>query len=66
MSVGRETPTSSGYYVKVDNNEVYVVSINNLDPIFSLVDEPPIVKAINPLYTEDAEPQLLQAPTIVP
>jgi hypothetical protein len=66
MSVGRETPTSSGYYVKVDNSEVYVVSINNLDPILSLVDEPPIVKALNPLYTEEAEPQLLQVPTIVP
>ncbi len=66
MLVGRETPTSSGYYVKIDEREIYVVSTFSLDPFLSLVDAPPLLRTPTPLSTEDMEPQLLQAPTSAP
>lgn len=48
LIVGKETPTGSGYYVKVDDSEVFVVSILDLDPFLKLADEPPIMKTPTP------------------
>jgi hypothetical protein len=40
--VGRETPTQSGYYVRLDNNRLAVVSSYSIEGITGVLDNPPI------------------------
>lgn len=41
LSVGKETPTGSGYYVLVSNRGMFVVNKYSLDPLLKLADTPP-------------------------
>ena len=43
LEVGNETPTGSGYYVRVDNTDLIVVPVYNLQSILDLLKETPIV-----------------------
>lgn len=58
-NVGKETPTSSGYYVLDGSRKIYVVDKINLDEILNLIDNPPVL--LTPLVTE-AELQLTPTP----
>jgi hypothetical protein len=41
IELGNLTPTSSGYYVQLDDGQVYVVSQYSLDAVLNLIDNPP-------------------------
>ncbi len=41
IEVGNSTPTNSGYYVQLDDGEVFVVSINSIDSLLTLLSNPP-------------------------
>lgn len=43
LEVGAETPTKSGYYLRVDNTDLVVVPIYNLQSILDLLEEIPLV-----------------------
>ncbi len=42
LEVGVQTPTQSGYYVRMDES-IYVISSLNIDELVDLLDNPPIV-----------------------
>jgi len=48
LSVGKETPTGSGYYALVSNRGMFVVSKYGLDPFLRLVDNPPFAPTATP------------------
>lgn len=48
IEVGNLTPTSSGYYVQLDDGQVYVVSQYSLDPVLALIQNPPYLPAPTP------------------
>lgn len=41
IEVGSLTPTKSGYYVRLDDGDVFVIPQYSLDPILGLLDTPP-------------------------
>ncbi len=43
VSVGRLTPTQSGYYILSSDRNVYIVSTYALDPLLQLIDSPPVL-----------------------
>jgi len=58
ISVGKETPTGSGYYVLVSNRGMFVVSKYSLDPFLRLVDNPPFAPTATPaIEAGTPEPQ---------
>lgn len=65
MSVGKESPTGSGYYVLVGSRGLFIVNKFSLDPLLTLAEIPPI------LLIETPEPAILTpesgaAPTTIP
>jgi len=48
IEVGDLTPTSSGYYVQLDDGDVYVVSQYSLDAVLELVNNPPYLPTPTP------------------
>ena len=49
LEVGSKTPTSSGYYVRLDHNQVYVISTDGIDPLVQLLTAPPYVPTPTPV-----------------
>jgi hypothetical protein len=48
IELGNLTPTSSGYYVQLDDGQVYVVSQYSLDAVLTLIDNPPYLPTSTP------------------
>jgi hypothetical protein len=63
IEIGDSSPTSSGYYVQLDDDEVYVVSQYSLDAILALVSNPPYPATATPTTTLElpsATPEAVQ------
>lgn len=60
IQVGTLTPTSSGYYVRFDAGNLYVVSQAGIDALLNLLTAPPFPATVTPLPTvqETATPTL--------
>jgi hypothetical protein len=41
LEIGNLTPTSSGYYVRFDNEKVYIISQSGIDALLNLLKAPP-------------------------
>lgn len=61
MSVGKETPTGSGYYILAGNRGMFIVNKFSLDPLLKLADNPPIAPTPTPLL--EGEPSETGTPT---
>jgi len=48
LEVGDATPTNTGYYVRLDNDKMFVVSLNGIDPLLNLVKAPPYLNTPTP------------------
>lgn len=59
IEVGDLTPTSSGYYVRLDGAKVYVVSQSGIDALTKLVTAPPYPATPTPIPT----PEITSTPT---
>jgi hypothetical protein len=68
MSVGKLTPTGSGYYVLAGNRGLFLVSKYSLEPFLNLVENPPIqptptpAEAATPEAPSAAYPEALLTP----
>lgn len=58
IKVGSSTPIENGYYVQIDQGQVYVVRQFGIDGVVGFLDEPPIQPTATPTSspTETAEP----------
>lgn len=56
LEIGNETPSGSGYYTKVDNNEMIVAGKIAMQAIFGLVEDIPLVPTPTPEVTPTPEP----------
>ena len=54
IEVGSLTPTSSGYYVRFDNNIITVVSKDGIDPLLGLLTSPPYAPTVTPVPTSES------------
>ncbi len=54
IQVGMLTPTSSGYYVRFDSGNLYVVSQSGIDPLVNLLTAPPFPATATPYPTNEA------------
>jgi hypothetical protein len=53
-TVGKTTPTGSGYYVQIDGGPIYVVSQFGMDSVTGLVANPPVAATATPEATATA------------
>jgi Domain of unknown function (DUF4340) len=54
IQVGLVTPTSSGYYVRFDSGNLYVVSQAGIDALLNLLKAPPFPATTTPYPTNEA------------
>jgi len=52
LEVGALTPTSSGYYVRFDGAQIYVISQSGIDSLLNLLTAPPYPATATPVFTE--------------
>jgi hypothetical protein len=48
ISIGSTTPTGSGYYARLDNSRVYVVSTDSIDSLTGMIKSPPYPATATP------------------
>ena len=48
LEIGDSTPTNSGYYVRVDNDKMMIVSLSGIDSLLNLVNFPPYLNTPTP------------------
>jgi hypothetical protein len=67
IQVGTLTPTNSGYYVRFDAGNLYVVSQSGIDALLNLLTAPPFpaTEAPAPTIQETATPTFEVTPTLV-
>lgn len=69
LTIGNSSPTGSGYYVQLDNKQVFIISKYSLDAILGLANTPPLPPTATPTSTMDLSiitPSLgVASPTIV-
>ncbi|HNO92955.1 MAG TPA: DUF4340 domain-containing protein, partial [Anaerolineales bacterium] len=56
LEVGDTTPTSTGYYVRLDKDKVYVVAMDGIDALTSLTVAPPYLNTPTPVPTATSTP----------
>lgn len=56
LEVGDTTPSQSGYYLRVDEKKVYVVSFSGIDALTSLTFAPPYLNTPTPVPTATSTP----------
>ncbi len=75
LEVGDQTPTTSGYYVRVDNTELLVANKYSLDPVLAMVKTlplmatptvPPTQTPVEPVVTETPGNSDTPVPTPTP
>jgi hypothetical protein len=68
IDIGDSTPTGSGYYIQLDDGEVYVVSQYSLDAILGMLSNPPYPATATPTPTlEQPTPtSTLEYPSVTP
>lgn len=56
LEVGDKTPSDNGYYVRVDDDKVYVVALSGIDTLENLVSAPPYLNTPTPSPTATSTP----------
>ena len=59
IEVGNLTPTSSGYYVRFDGKEIFVIEQSGIDSLLNLLKSPPFPATATPVPT----PETTSTPT---
>ena len=54
IEVGNLTPTSSGYYVRFDGKEIFVIEQSGIDSILNLLKSPPFPATATPVPTSES------------
>ena len=54
IEVGNKTPTSSGYYVRFDGGNIYVIAPSGIDAILNLLTAPPFPATATPVPTPES------------
>ncbi len=62
LKIGDTTPSESGYYVWVDEEKMYVVSMNGIDALASLTFAPPYLNTPTPSPTVTSTPLPTETP----
>ncbi|GAB4497202.1 MAG: hypothetical protein OHK003_04980 [Anaerolineales bacterium] len=65
LEVGDTTPSQSGYYLRVDEKKVYVVSFSGIDALTSLTFAPPYLNTPTPTPTATSTPLPTATPETV-
>ena len=64
LEVGDLTPTNNGYYVRLNNDKMYIVSMTGIDSLTNLVNFPPYLSTPTPVPAATETP--LPTETAVP
>ena len=66
LEVGDNTPTNSGYYVRVDNDKMMITSLSGIDSLLNLVNFPPYLNTPTPTALPPTETPVppTEAPTL--
>jgi hypothetical protein len=67
LEVGGLTPTGSGYYVRFDGGQIYVISQSGIDSLLNLLTAPPYPATATPVFTEtpaETPTQGAETPTV--
>ena len=62
LEVGDTTPTETGYYVRMNKEKVYVVSMSGIDALTSLTIFPPYLNTPTPVPTKTSTPLPTETP----
>ena len=62
IEIGSLTPTVSGYYVRLDSGNIYVVSRAGIDSLLNLLTAPPYPATETPTQAPTVEPTLTPTP----
>ena len=66
IEVGGLTPTSSGYYVRYDSKNIYVISQDGIDSLLNLLKTPPYPPTATPALTDTPPSTTLETVTPTP
>jgi hypothetical protein len=68
FEVGDNTPTYSGYYVRLDKGKMMIVSLNGIDSLLNLVNFPPYLNTPTPTALPPTEAPAVSTPesTVTP
>lgn len=61
LDIGDETPTSSGFYVRLDNTEVLVAQKFAVQSVFGMVDNIPLQPTPTPIATDTPVEEIVDA-----
>jgi hypothetical protein len=54
LEVGIMTPTSSGYYIRLDNGKIYVIANSGIDALLNLLTAPPFPATATPVPASES------------
>lgn len=63
LEVGDNTPINNGYYVRLDQQDMMIVSLSGIDSLTNLTEAPPYLHTPTPTATATPLPTLTPAPT---
>jgi hypothetical protein len=64
LEVGAPTPTTSGYYVRLDKDKMMIVDVNGIDALIQLVAFPPYLNTPTPLPLPPTETPVSPIPAV--
>jgi len=66
LEVGDKTPTNNGYYVRKDNEKMFIVELSGLDSLLNLVTAPPYLNTPTPSALPPTETSIAPSETSAP
>lgn len=64
LEIGAPTPTTSGYYVRLDQDKMMIVDVNGIDALIQLVAFPPYLNTPTPLPLPPTETPVSPIPAV--
>jgi hypothetical protein len=64
--IGEETPTQSGYYVQLNNTDVFVAQKFSMDSVLGMLETIPLQPTQTPAVTETPADAGIESPTLTP
>lgn len=62
LEVGDKTPTNNGYYVRLDNQRILIVTVSGIDSLINLTLNPPYLNTPTPTPTATSTPLPTETP----
>jgi hypothetical protein len=66
LEVGDSTPTQNGYYVRLDNGNIMIVTLDGIDSLLTLASFPPYLSTPTPTPLPPTETPIPPTPTSTP